>query len=82
MDSALTWYIFKRKTFKIELTVMVVFFIKNAPGTPISLSQSKVTLNEDSSDVKEVIVVIQFSKYAGLPSFPCNPFATKTYQTQ
>ena len=81
MDSALTWYIFKRKSSKIELTVMVVFY-KNAPGTPISLSQSKVTLNEDSPDVKEVIVVNQFSKYAGLPSFPCNPFATKTYQTQ
>jgi hypothetical protein len=29
-----------------------------------------------------VIVLIQFSKYAGFPCFPCNPFATRTQQLQ
>jgi len=48
-----------------------------APGTPTSLSQSKVTLNAESPAVKGVMVVIHSSRYAGFPNFPCKPFSTE-----
>lgn len=46
----------------------------NAPGSPISSSHSKSTSYSESFGVNEVIVVIQFFRFAALPSFPFNLF--------
>lgn len=49
--------------------------MRNAPGIPISSSQSNVQSKADSPAARGVTVVIQSSRYAGFPSFPFNPLS-------